>query len=129
MPSRICFVASSSNSSSDSVNLADDDATKHILDGDKDGGGHGPGRGVPGKSEFPSGWTDEEVMEGIEKNTREYEQLLLDWGVDVDYDSISLDKDMEEQIEVHQIFITNGNVTINNITLNCVVEKTKIVIT
>ncbi|MDY6976364.1 MAG: RHS repeat-associated core domain-containing protein [Pseudomonadota bacterium] len=54
-----------SNSSSDSVNLADDDATKHILDGDKDGGGHGPGRGVPGKSEFPSGWTDEEVMDAV----------------------------------------------------------------
>ncbi|MCG7539172.1 hypothetical protein EXT48_18900 [Pseudoalteromonas sp. CO348] len=49
----------------ESTNLADDAATDHILDGDKNGGGHGPGRGKPGKSEFPSSWTDDEVMDAI----------------------------------------------------------------
>ncbi|MGB3404761.1 MAG: EndoU domain-containing protein [Microcoleaceae cyanobacterium] len=37
----------------------------HILEGDRTGGGHGPGRGVPGKSEFPMGWSDEQVIDYI----------------------------------------------------------------
>ena len=37
----------------------------HILDGDSTGGGHGPGRGIPGKSEFPSTLTDDEVIDLI----------------------------------------------------------------
>jgi len=40
---------------------------KHILDGDETGGGHGPGRGTPGKSEFPATLTDDEVIEGVEE--------------------------------------------------------------
>lgn len=35
---------------------------RHILDGDATGGGHGPGRGIPGKSEFPSRWSDNQVI-------------------------------------------------------------------
>lgn len=31
---------------------------KHILDGDLTGGGHGAGRGIPGKREFPARWGD-----------------------------------------------------------------------
>ncbi|MCG7547060.1 toxin TcdB middle/N-terminal domain-containing protein [Pseudoalteromonas sp. Of7M-16] len=54
-----------SNEDGEYTNLADEEATKHILDGDELGGGHGPGRNTPGKSEFPSDWTDEEVMEVI----------------------------------------------------------------
>lgn len=38
----------------------------HILDGDARGGGHRPGRGIPGKSEFPPGWSDDRIIEAIE---------------------------------------------------------------
>jgi hypothetical protein len=35
----------------------------HILDGDTSGGGHGSGRKIPGKSEFP--WTDQQTLNYI----------------------------------------------------------------
>jgi len=38
----------------------------HILDGDATGGGHGPGRGLAGKSEFPATLLDDEIILGIE---------------------------------------------------------------
>lgn len=38
---------------------------RHILDGDATGGGHGPGRGIPGKSEFPAQWCDRKVLQYI----------------------------------------------------------------
>jgi uncharacterized protein YidB (DUF937 family) len=38
----------------------------HILDGDATGGGHGAGRKIPGKSEFPSSLTDDQVISGME---------------------------------------------------------------
>jgi hypothetical protein len=38
----------------------------HILDGDATGGGHGPGRGLSGRSEFPATLTDDEIIAGIE---------------------------------------------------------------
>ena len=38
----------------------------HILDGDSRGGGHRPGRGIPGKSEFPAGWSDDRIIATIE---------------------------------------------------------------
>lgn len=38
---------------------------RHILEGDATGGGHGPGRGIPGKSEFPSRWSDNQVINYI----------------------------------------------------------------
>lgn len=38
---------------------------RHILDGDATGGGHGPGRYVPGKSEFPSQWSDDQTIANI----------------------------------------------------------------
>lgn len=34
----------------------------HVLRGDRDGGAHAPGTGVPGKSEFPRGWSDQEII-------------------------------------------------------------------
>jgi Bacterial EndoU nuclease len=37
----------------------------HILDSDTTGGGHGPGRGISGKSEFPASWSDEQTMNYI----------------------------------------------------------------
>lgn len=36
----------------------------HILDGDRTGGGHRAGAGR-GKSEFPAGWSDDEIIDGI----------------------------------------------------------------
>ena len=42
---------------------------KHILDGDETGGGHGHGRGIPGKSEFPEGWSDDDILASIEDVT------------------------------------------------------------
>jgi len=37
----------------------------HILDSDTTGGGHGPGRGISGKSEFPASWSDEQTINYI----------------------------------------------------------------
>ena len=37
----------------------------HILDSDTTGGGHGPGRGISGKSEFPTRWGDEQIINYI----------------------------------------------------------------
>jgi len=47
------------------VNLADQKATTHILDGDATGGGHAPGTGMPGKSEFPANWSKDRIMDAI----------------------------------------------------------------
>ncbi len=45
-----------------------DDRRKYILDGNGEGrGGHGPGRGMPGKSEFPSHWSDEKAVEAVKE--------------------------------------------------------------
>ena len=38
----------------------------HILEGDARGGGHRPGRGIPDKSEFPRGWSDDTIIGAIE---------------------------------------------------------------
>ena len=40
---------------------------RHILDGDATGGGHGPGRGISGKSEFPAALTDDQIILGVER--------------------------------------------------------------
>jgi hypothetical protein len=45
----------------DSVHVAPERA-KHILEGDRWGGGHRHGTGRPGKTEFPSGWDDEKII-------------------------------------------------------------------
>lgn len=46
--------------------VVSDDQRKHILDGDdKGGGGHGPGRNQPNKTEFPSGWSDDQVINAV----------------------------------------------------------------
>lgn len=43
---------------------------EHILDGDKAGGGHRPGTGKPGKTEFPQGWSDDKIIREIEDVAR-----------------------------------------------------------
>jgi hypothetical protein len=35
---------------------------RHILDGDRWGGGHRHGTGRPGKTEFPSGWDNQKII-------------------------------------------------------------------
>jgi len=45
----------------DSLHLAPERA-RHILDGDRWGGGHRHGTGRPGKTEFPAGWDDEKII-------------------------------------------------------------------
>jgi hypothetical protein len=45
----------------DSLHVAPERA-RHILDGDRWGGGHRHGTGRPGKTEFPSGWGDEKII-------------------------------------------------------------------
>jgi RHS repeat-associated protein len=52
-------------SSNKFVDLASSARRQHILDGDKTGGGHRPGLGKPGKSEFPKGWSDDKIMHMI----------------------------------------------------------------
>lgn len=47
------------------VDLASTQRRKHILDGDATGGGHRPGTGKPGKSEFPQNWSDDKIMHEI----------------------------------------------------------------
>jgi Bacterial EndoU nuclease len=37
----------------------------HILDGDKTGGGHRPGTGKPGKTEFPASWDDKKIIDAV----------------------------------------------------------------
>ncbi len=47
------------------VDLTDAKGRTHILDGDSTGGGHRPGTGAPGKSEFPSTWSDDKILHEI----------------------------------------------------------------
>ncbi|MBB3951688.1 EndoU domain-containing protein [Aureimonas jatrophae] len=42
-----------------------EDRAKHILDGDKSGGGHRAGTGKPGKTEFPTDWSDDDILDGV----------------------------------------------------------------
>jgi len=53
------------DAATETVNLADKKATTHILDGDATGGGHAPGVGIAGKSEFPAGWGRDKIMHAI----------------------------------------------------------------
>ena len=47
------------------VDLTDARGKRHILEGDATGGGHRFGTGQPGKSEFPSNWSDEKILHEI----------------------------------------------------------------
>jgi Bacterial EndoU nuclease len=51
--------------SNEKADLIDAKARKHILDGDASGGGHRPGTGIPGKCEFPAGWSDDKILKEI----------------------------------------------------------------
>ncbi len=58
-------LAKSAKTTDGFVDLASQKRRKHILDGDSTGGGHRPGTGKPGKSEFPQGWSDDQIMHAI----------------------------------------------------------------
>ncbi|MCD2452400.1 EndoU domain-containing protein [Methylicorpusculum oleiharenae] len=45
----------------DKPNLLDPTAEDHIIYGDKTGGGHRAGTGNPGKTEFPTDWSDDKI--------------------------------------------------------------------
>ena len=47
------------------VSLLDAQAQQHTLSGDATGGGHRPGTGISGKSEFPAGWSDAKIQHEI----------------------------------------------------------------
>jgi len=47
------------------VDLVSPRRRRHILDGDATGGGHRPGTGISGKSEFPQGWSDDRILHNI----------------------------------------------------------------
>jgi hypothetical protein len=44
-----------------------DEARMHILRGDERGGGHAFGAGKPCKSEFPATWSNDEIIEHVQK--------------------------------------------------------------
>ena len=48
----------------DSVSIPEDRA-RHILDGERRSGGHRYGTGIPGKTEFPASWSDDDILEAI----------------------------------------------------------------
>ncbi len=56
---------SARNAQDEYVDLSSAGRRRHILDGDATGGGHRPGTGIPGKSEFPAGWSDDKIMNAI----------------------------------------------------------------
>ena len=51
--------------------------TKHILDGDSWGGGHRPGTGRPGKTEFPAGWYDDKIIGNVRDVARAPDELAV----------------------------------------------------
>lgn len=50
---------------SPSPKFPDAQAQQHTLSGDATGGGHRPGAGISGKSEFPVGWSDAKILHEI----------------------------------------------------------------
>lgn len=47
------------------VDLTDSQGSQHILDSDAYGGGHAPGTGISGKSEFPATWSNDQILDTI----------------------------------------------------------------
>lgn len=66
-PTTVCKSANIAKAESapqeDKPSVIDEKGKKHILEGDgpDGGGGHRSGTGKPGKSEFPSDWSDEKI--------------------------------------------------------------------
>jgi hypothetical protein len=58
----------------DAIHLTPQQAT-HILAGDRSGGGHASGTGIPGKTEFPRGWSGEAITSAALSVARDPETL------------------------------------------------------
>ena len=50
--------------------IISEDRARHMLDGDKTGGGHRGGTGKPGKSEFPKSWSDKQTLDRVAHTAR-----------------------------------------------------------
>ncbi len=57
----VSAVSGDGANSEDKPSLLDPKGEQHVLDSDKTGSGHRSGTGKPGKSEFPSGWSDDRI--------------------------------------------------------------------
>jgi hypothetical protein len=58
----------------DAIHLTPQQST-HILTGDRSGGGHAPGTGIAGKTEFPQGWSDDAIVAAALSVARDPETL------------------------------------------------------
>jgi RHS repeat-associated protein len=65
LPGNLGLLDDVAKKADDYVDLASPQRRKHILNGDATGGGHRPGTGKQGKSEFPQGWSDNKIMHEI----------------------------------------------------------------
>ncbi len=71
-----------------------DDRARHVLDGDpeSDGGGHRPGTGRPGKTEFPQDWPDDVIISVVEDVGRKPDHAEWQpngrWRVTGDHDAV-----------------------------------------
>ena len=78
----------------DALRLPPERAT-HILDGDATGGGHRPGTGSPGKTEFPADWDDDTILDAIttvaHSPERVHQQWNKHWKARGEHDNVLLD--------------------------------------
>jgi hypothetical protein len=70
---------------------------RHILDGDPGGrgGGHRPGTGRPGKTEFPAHWTDDEIISRVMQTARapqkvEWNTRHTSWNATCEFDGVQV---------------------------------------
>lgn len=77
----------------DSFRVSPERAT-HILDGDATGGGHRHGTGRPGKTEFPAGWTDQNIVSVVVRIARSPEAVQLQrngrWRAEGNHDGVDI---------------------------------------
>ena len=65
----------------DTIHITPQQVT-HILTGDRAGGGHAPGAGFPGKTEFPRGWDEPEIVAAALSVARDPETITRSAVVD-----------------------------------------------
>ena len=83
----------------------DDRGKKHILDGDKRGGGHRAGTNNSGKTEFPKAWSDDKIIESIEEVANDPKVTSRDgkWNSKIKTKNI-------DGVDVEVIIDNNGNI-------------------
>jgi hypothetical protein len=75
----------------------------HILNGDATGGGHAPGTGLSGKTEFPSDWSNDKVESVIEDVATDPNSTRVTQGTD------EVVKGTRDGVEV-RVIIRNGQI-------------------